>query len=88
MRAIATRNVNLPLALPANKQFRADKTHRVIGVRQPVSRDSLGKRLGEWFEIGTLIALIGVAVVALSIPVLLVVVSIVNVLSAVMGRIS
>jgi hypothetical protein len=88
VRAIATPNVNLPLVLPAKNQSRVDKTHLVIDVSQPVSRDSFGRRLGEWFEIGALIALIGMAVVALSIPVLLVVVSIVNILSGMMGRIS
>lgn len=88
MRAIASPNVKLPLALPAGYQFRVDETRLVLGASQPHSHGNLGKRFGEGFEIGTLIALIGMAVMALSIPALLVVVSIVNVLSALIGRIS
>jgi hypothetical protein len=49
------------------------------------SGDLFWKRCGEWFEVGTLIALTALAMIALSIPVVLVVVSIVNVLSWVIG---
>ena len=51
----------------------------------PFSGDPFWKRCGEWFEIGTLIGLTALAMIALSIPVALVVVSIVNVLSWVIG---
>lgn len=73
MTAIASPNAHL--ALPA------------INVRQPLSSETVRKRFDEWFEGGILIALTGVAVIALSIPVALVVMSIVNVLSWVIGRI-
>jgi hypothetical protein len=61
-------------------------TNLILNVRQPLSHAHLWNRVGEWFEDATLIALTGVAVIALSIPMALVVVSIVNVLSAVIDR--
>ena len=54
---------------------------------EPLFHPSIWERLDDWFEAGTLMALTGLAVIALSIPVVLVVVSIVNVLSAVISRI-
>ena len=61
-------------------------TNLIIDVRQPLSHAHVWNRVGEWFENVTLIVLTGMAVIALSIPVALVVVSIVNVLSAVIER--
>lgn len=54
---------------------------------EPLFHPSLWERFDEWFEAAALVALTGLAVIALSIPVVLVVVSIVNVLSWVIGRI-
>ena len=61
-------------------------THLILDVRHPLSGGHLWNQIGEWFEIGTLLALTGVGVLALSLPMALVVVSIVNVLGAVIGR--
>lgn len=54
---------------------------------EPLLHPSLWERFDEWFEAGALVALTGLAVIALSIPVVLVVVSIVDVLGWVIGRI-
>ena len=54
----------------------------------PFSGDLFWKRCGEWFEVGTLIGLTVLAMIALSIPVTLFAVSIVNVLSWAIGFVS
>ena len=53
----------------------------------PFSSDLFWTRCGEWFEVGTLIGLTALAVIALSIPLVLVVVSIVNVVSWLIGSV-
>jgi len=53
----------------------------------PLSGELFWKRCGEWFEVGTFIGLTGLAMLALSIPVALIVVSVVNLLSWVIGRV-
>lgn len=59
----------------------------VIDVGRHSSPESLWKPLSEWLEVGILVPLVGFALLALAIPVVLVVMSIINVLSWVIGRI-
>jgi hypothetical protein len=59
----------------------------VTNTAVPLSGERIWKRCGECFEVGTLIGLTGLALIALSIPVVLIVVSVVNVLSWVIGRV-
>lgn len=59
----------------------------VIDVSRPSFPEPLWKRLSESLEIGILIPLVVFALLALAIPVVLVVMSIINVLSWVIGRI-
>jgi hypothetical protein len=59
----------------------------VTNAAVPLFGERFWKRCGVCFEVGTLIGLTGLALIALSIPVVLVVVSVVNVLSWVIGRV-
>jgi hypothetical protein len=69
--------------LGVNEPARAD----VIDVSRPSSPEPLWKSLAEWLEVGILVPLVVLALIALAIPVVLVVMSVINVLSWAVGRV-